>query len=67
LAGFIINVYLAILWFQGRGIGGRPLLLLGVLLMLVGFQIISAGLIGEMIVNVRHKGEAGYIIKKILK
>lgn len=67
LAGFIISVYLAILWFQGQGIGGRPLLLLGVLLMLVGFQIISAGLIGEMIVNVRHKGEAGYIIKKILK
>lgn len=67
LAGFIISVYLAILWFQGQGIGGRPLLLLGVLLMLFGFQIISAGLIGEMIVNVRHKGEAGYIIKKILK
>jgi len=67
LAGFIMNVYLAILWFQGQGIGGRPLLLLGVLLMLVGFQIISAGLIGEMIVNVRHKGEVGYIIKKILK
>jgi len=67
LAGFIINVYLAILWFQGQGIGGRPLLLFGVLLMLVGFQIVSAGLIGEMIVNVRHKGEVGYIIKKILK
>ena len=67
LAGFVINVYLAILWFQGQGIGGRPLLLLGVLLMLVGFQIVFTGLIGEMIVSVRHKGERGYIIKKILK
>ncbi len=67
LAGLIINIYLAILWLQGQGIGGRPLLLLGVLLMLVGFQIVSTGLIGEMIVSVRHKGEVGYIIKKILE
>ena len=67
LAGFMINVYLAILWFLGQGIGNRPLLLLGVLLMLVGFQIVSTGLIGEMIVSVRHKGEVGYIIKKILE
>ncbi len=66
-AGLMINVYLAILWFLGQGIGNRPLLLLGVLLMLVGFQIVSTGLIGEMIVSVRHKGEVGYIIKKILE
>ncbi len=67
LGGLMINVYLAILWFLGQGIGNRPLLLLGVLLMLVGFQIVSTGLIGEMIVSVRHKGEVGYIIKKILE
>ncbi len=67
LVGLIISVHLAILWFLGQGIGNRPLLLLGVLLMLVGFQIISTGLIGEMIVSTRHKDEVGYIIKKILK
>ena len=67
LVGLIISVHLAILWFLGQGIGNRPLLLLGVLLMLVGFQIISTGLIGEMIVSTRHKDEVGYIIKKILE
>lgn len=66
--GFIINAYLAILKFILRQpIGGRPLLLLGVLLMLIGFQIISTGLIGEMIVSTRHKGEKGYAVRKILE
>jgi len=67
LIGFIINAYLAILKFVLRqGIGGRPLLLLGVLLMLIGFQIISTGLIGEIIVSTRHKDEKGYVVRKVL-
>jgi len=68
LLGFIINAYLAILKFVLRqGIGGRPLLLLGVLLMLIGFQIISTGLVGEMIVSTRDKGEKGYVVRKVLE
>lgn len=67
LMGLVINIYLAILWFLGQGIGTRPLLLLGVLLMLVGFQIISTGLIGEMIVSTRDKGEKGYTVRKVLE
>lgn len=68
LIGFIINAYLAILKFVLRqGIGGRPLLLLGVLLMLIGFQIISTGLVGEMIVSTRDKGEKGYVVRKVLE
>jgi glycosyltransferase involved in cell wall biosynthesis len=67
LIGFIINAYLAILKFVLRQpIGGRPLLLLGVLLMLIGFQTISTGLIGEMIVSTRDKGEKGYAVRKVL-
>ncbi len=68
LIGLIINVYLATLKFVLRqGIGTRPLLLLGVLLMLIGFQIISTGLIGEMIVSTRGKSEKGYVIRKVLE
>jgi len=68
LIGFIINAYLAILKFVLRqAIGGRPLLLLGVLLMLIGFQIISTGLVGEMIVSTRDKGEKGYVVRKVLE
>lgn len=49
--GLVINIYLAILKiFFGVPLGNRPLLFLGVLLVVVGIQFISIGLIGEMIV-----------------
>lgn len=48
--GGIILVYLTILWLMGdRPIGDRPLLMLGVLLVLTGLQLVSTGLIGEML------------------
>jgi len=53
IIGFGILTYLSILWFQGYGIGHRPLLFLGVLLVIVGSQSFSLGLIGEMITNTR--------------
>ncbi len=52
LLGFGINLYLTIgKLFAGIPIGNRPLLFLGVLLMVVGIQFFSFGLIAEMIVN----------------
>jgi hypothetical protein len=67
LLGLVVNIYLGVLWFLGQGIGARPLLLLGVLLMLIGFQIVSAGLIGEIIVSTRGKADQSYTIKRILR
>jgi len=49
--GLLINLYLSILWFQGTYIGTRPLFFLGILLIVVGIQSLSIGLIGELIVN----------------
>ena len=49
VAGAAILVYLTIDKIGGAGIGGRPLLLLGVLLVVVGIQFLSLGLIGEML------------------
>ena len=49
--GLLINLYLSILWFQGTYIGNRPLFFLGILLIVVGIQSLSIGLIGELIVN----------------
>ena len=49
--GFIILAYLSVLWFSGYGIGNRPLLFLGILLVIVGVQSFSLGLIGEMITS----------------
>jgi glycosyltransferase involved in cell wall biosynthesis len=50
-AGFIILLYLTMLWFWGRGIGGRPLFFLGVLLEVVGIQLVSLGLLSELITS----------------
>lgn len=63
LVGFIISLYLTVIWFQGHGIGNRPLLFLGILLIIVGVQSFSIGLIGEMIINVRDE-EKKYSIKQ---
>jgi dolichol-phosphate mannosyltransferase len=49
LSGMAILGYLTVLKAGGAGIGGRPLLLLGVLLVVVGIQFLSLGLIGEML------------------
>tara|TARA_B110000263_G_C15294928_1_gene505145 strand:- start:1046 stop:1978 length:933 start_codon:yes stop_codon:yes gene_type:complete len=62
--GLLINLYLSVLWFQGISIGNRPLFFLGILLMVVGIQSLSIGLIGELIVNNnRNKGKK---IKEII-
>lgn len=65
--GVIINLYLLLLKILGQGIGERPLLFLGVLLTVIGFQIISTGLIGEMIVAMRSKSDEDYVIKTVLE
>jgi hypothetical protein len=50
-AGVGILVYLTVVKALGHAIGGRPLLILGVLLVVVGIQIFSLGLITELITS----------------
>jgi glycosyltransferase involved in cell wall biosynthesis len=57
LAGGAILVYLTVVKAQGGSIGDRPLLLLGVLLVVVGIQFLSLGLIGEMLTS-QHEEKA---------
>lgn len=67
--GFLISLYLTVdKIFFGRDIGGRPLLLLGALLIIVGIQVIGMGLLGEMLVRVYHESQKKpiYVIKKII-
>ncbi len=50
LIGSGINLYIAyIKLVLGQGIGDRPLLFLGILLLVLGVQLFSTGLLGEMI------------------
>jgi glycosyltransferase involved in cell wall biosynthesis len=51
LAGGAVLAYLTADKLGGTSIGGRPLLLLGVLLVVVGIQFLSLGLIGEMLTS----------------
>jgi glycosyltransferase involved in cell wall biosynthesis len=52
LAGLVICGYLSVVWFGGQSIGGRPLLTLAVLLVVIGVQILATGLLAELIVHV---------------
>ncbi len=66
-AGMIANLYLTVLWFIGvRPIGNRPLLTLGVLLLIVGVQFISFGLLAEFIAKVSSATSEDYSIRKKL-
>ena len=49
--GFAFLMYLTFLWIRGHPIGTRPLLSFGVLLILVGGQIVFTGLLADLIVN----------------
>ena len=50
-AGFAILVYLTVVKLAGEAIGHRPLLTLGVLLVVVGMQFFSLGLISELLTS----------------
>ncbi len=55
--GLLVTVYLSILkLFWGQPLSNRPLLFLGILLILGGLQFISLGLISELIVNRFRQG-----------
>ncbi len=65
-AGFSIDLYLAILWLRGATLSNRPLLLLGVLLMLLGIQVLTTGLLAEMITFKNFHRPDSYSIKERL-
>lgn len=58
LLGTIVLVYLTVLKATGEAIGQRPLLTLGVLLVVVGLQFFSLGLISEMVTS-HHEERSG--------
>ena len=82
-AGFAVNLYLAALWFiaqsgwsslqtllgvdAGFSLSSRPLLLLGVLLMLLAFQTLTTGLLGEMITFKNFCRSDSYSIRERLE
>lgn len=57
--GLLTGIYLTFLKiFFDQDIGGRPLLLLAVLLVVIGVQLITMGLIGEMVIRTYYESQA---------
>jgi glycosyltransferase involved in cell wall biosynthesis len=54
VVGLIINGYFLWQWLMGQGLHIRPLLLLGVALILLAMQFVSLGLIAELVVAGHH-------------
>jgi len=68
IIGAIINVYLLILKIMGQDIWGKPLLLLGILLVILGIQLITIGIVAELQVRTffESKNQKPYKIKSII-
>jgi len=65
--GAAMSLYLFVYRILGMGpIAGRPLLLLGVLLLVIGLQMISIGLIGEMIIFTHAREIKEYNIETVV-
>jgi hypothetical protein len=67
--GFGLGIYLTIQKFMyNESIGGRPLLLLAVMLIFIGFQFVTMGLLGEMLSRTYHESQdkAVFVVGEIL-
>lgn len=67
LVGFIILAYLTIIWLGGESIGGRPLLFLGILLIISGLQILFTGFLADLFINKSDKSGNEEILLKYSK
>lgn len=64
--GFVVLAYLTVVKiFGGQAIGDRPLLMLGILLVILGVQLISIGLIAEIVLHrTANRREATDLIRE---
>jgi glycosyltransferase involved in cell wall biosynthesis len=69
IPGVIINIYLLILKILGHDIWGRPLLILGIMLVVAGFQMITSGIIAELVMRTYYESQQKkpYRISNIFK
>ncbi|MCK5135169.1 MAG: glycosyltransferase family 2 protein [Bacteroidales bacterium] len=56
-AGVIIDIYIFVLKLLGNDIWGKPLLLLGIMLTIGGIQIITIGILSEMMMRTYYESQ----------
>jgi len=66
--GIIINLYMLLLKILGHDIWGKPLLLLGILLVMGGIQFITIGIIAELLMRTYYESQRKkpYRIKQVV-
>jgi len=67
IVGFLVGLYLTIMKYAfGMPLGNRPLLYFAILLITIGLQFFSVGLLGELIINQNRKNnkEKTYSVEK---
>ncbi len=57
IAGGLINLYMLALKIAGQDIWGKPLLILGVLLLLGGIQLITVGIMSEFLMRTYYESQ----------
>ncbi len=67
--GGLIGMYLTVLKIMGESIGGRPLLIAAVLMLIVGFQSMMMGLLGELMLRIyfESSGRTTYTSRQVVK
>ena len=68
--GILVGLYLTFVKiFFGQDIGSRPLLMLAILLIVIGVQMVTMGLLGEMVARTYHEaqGKRIYVVREILE
>lgn len=63
LIGTIILIYLTCVKISGESIGQRPLLFLGVLLVISGLQLFFTGFLADLMINISQKKNKEYLFK----
>ncbi len=69
VTGFALALHLSVQKFvYNLDIGSRPLLLLAILLIFIGFQFVTMGLLGEMLARTYHESQdrTVYVVREVL-
>jgi hypothetical protein len=56
--GVLINLYLLVVKLMGNDIGTRPLLTLGILLILVGIQFFTIGIVTDLLMRTYYESQS---------
>jgi glycosyltransferase involved in cell wall biosynthesis len=67
MIGMIINTYFLVLKITGHDIWGKPMLLLGILLLIAGIQLITVGIIADLLMRTYYESQnkRPYKIRKV--